>query len=459
MKGKLTASQKQYVLDHLEHHAFISDELKSRFCFDDLTEHRTAYIRFWESGQDFDPEKVIIIDHIPVLYPSPKSTNPFYGIQDSVLVFYHDLFKSAFHLLSGFHEYSSKASDQFGRFPFNESLQDKLDIVSRPVVNYYFDIILKGLEEFCKQNNIPFERRPVFTNPVLFLSHDIDHLYAYHFWETAFKFKQLLGLAPSPYSRQDKFKSALTALYHFLNPFSKKNPFWNFDYLHQTASERGFRSTYFFLERDGKHENSRYRFNEKRIIELFREISGRGDEIGLHGTIRSATSLKAMRRTLANLTASSPEPVEGIRQHYLKFKPLDTALIQQSAGLKYDATLGFAEHEGFRNSYCWPYRIYDHKSDSPTDIWELPLIAMDVTLFYYRKLSMDEIMEVIIKLTGEVQKFNGVFSLLWHNSFFDEMEFPGIHNLYTRILDYLKSAGLEGITGKEILERIQLRNV
>lgn len=453
MKGKLTPSQKQYVLDHLEHHAFISDELKSRFCFDDLTDTGLPYIRFWESNQEFDQEKVIRIDDIPVLYPSPKSTNPFYGIQDSTLVFYHDLLKSAFHLLSGYDEYINEARDQYGRFPFRESIQYKLGIVSKPVVNYYFDIILEGLEEFCKLHNIPFERRPVFTNPVLFLSHDIDHIDAYRFYETAFKFKQLLGLAPSPYSREDTFKSAFSALYYFLNPFSKKNPFWNFDYLHLIESERGFRSTYFFLEKDGKHENSRYRFSEKRIIELFRELSGRGDEIGLHGTIRSATSLKAMERTLDNLKASAPESVVGVRQHYLKFSSLKTAIIQQSAGLKYDATLGFAEHEGFRNSYCWPFRFYDFRTDQSLELWEIPLTVMEVTLFYYRELDLESAMQSIQNLAAEVVKFNGIFSLLWHNSFFDEKEFPGITSLYISSLNHFKSLDMEGLTGREIIMR------
>jgi len=55
-----------------------------------------------------------------------------------------------------------------------------------------------------------------------------------------------------------------------------------------------------------------------------------------------------------------------------------------------------------------------------------------------------------------VVKFNGVFSLLWHNSFFNEAEFPGITEHYTGILNLFESLGIEGITGMEIIGRMNL---
>ena len=64
-------------------------------------------------------------------------------------------------------------------------------------------------------------------------------------------------------------------------------------------------------------------------------------------------------------------------------------------------------------------------------------------------------MESIENLLSEVVKFKGVFSLLWHNSFFNEWEFPGITAHYIRVLDRIKALGLEGITGTEIIRRMQ----
>jgi hypothetical protein len=287
------------------------------------------------------------------------------------------------------------------------------------------------------------------------LSHDIDRLDAYHFFETGFKFKQLLGMAESPYNFKGKIREAVTALIHFLNPFSRKNPFWSFDTLMKWEAERGFKSTYYFLEKvGGRHLNSRYYFHEKRIISLLKKLSSSGHEIGIHGTIQSATDQSSMDQTVKNLQRSSPDPVMGIRQHFLKFKPGLTGQIQQKAGLRYDASLGFAEHDGFRNSYCWPFRIYDFQNDRPLDHWEIPLTVMESTHFYYRKLDLDASRKSIESLASEVVKFNGVFSLLWHNHFFDEHEFPGVTAHYTSILDYIQSLHMDGITGKEILNQM-----
>ena len=75
-------------------------------------------------------------------------------------------------------------------------------------------------------------------------------------------------------------------------------------------------------------------------------------------TMQSWDNPPAMNRTLDHLRAVSPEAVTGIRQHYLRFKPGQTAQIQAEAGLVYDASLGFSEHDGFRNSYCWPFKFF-----------------------------------------------------------------------------------------------------
>ncbi len=398
---------------------------------------------------------MISIDEIPVLYPLSRETDSFYDFKEECLCFHHDLLKSIFHLLSGYEELKTEARDTYGRFPYSESLQFKLGIVNKPVVNYYMEIILKGLREFCARQKIPFKDQGIFDRPILMLSHDVDLVDAYDFKETAYKFKQLIGLADSPYNLKNKVGDAFTALYHFLNPFSKLNPFWSFNKLMQWEGKRNFHSSYYFLEKDGNYDNSRYRFHQPRIRKLIKELSSRGHEIGIHGTMQSWDNPPAMNRTLDHLRAVSPEAVTGIRQHYLRFKPGQTAQIQAEAGLVYDASLGFSEHDGFRNSYCWPFKFFDFNKQEVMDFWEIPLSLMDVTHFYKRELDLNQSKEATRALSAEVVKFNGVFSLLWHNSFFSEREFPGITEHYLWILDHFESLGMEGITGKEIISRMK----
>lgn len=455
MRGWLTESQLQFVLEHLGHHAGLTQRIRDSFCFGNHAPQDDPYIRFNTSDSPLDPDRIIWIEELPVLYPVMDQPDNFFSFQGNNLIFHHDLLKSAFHLLSGYEEYRNKSRDQFGRFPYKESLPHTLGTIGLPVVNYYFKHLLEGIEKFCRINKIPFEPDPVFKKPVLMLSHDIDLIRGYGFFGTGFRFKQLLGLAPATMSRKDHFLDAFEALFHFLNPFSRKDPYWSFDRLMKWEEDRGFRGTYFFLEREGgRNENSRYRFHWKKFRRLFQDLSSRGHEVGIHGTLQSATSQISMDRTVQNLREASPEPVEGIRQHFLKFKPGNTGQIQQKAGLKYDASLGFAEFEGFRYSYCWPFRLYDFENDRSMDLWEIPLTLMDSTLFYYRKLNLGSSRDSVENLVGEILKFNGVFSLLWHNNFFDEREIKGITGFYTGILDLCKESGMEGLTGRTIVNRM-----
>lgn len=456
MRNRLTAIQLEYVLDHLGHHAKLGDDLRLLIQYGEQALAGTPSVYFPASDAELDLDKVIRIDEIPVLYPLADNSAAFYEFKEKSLCFHHDVLKSIFHLLSGYEEVKNGARDQYGRFPYSESLQFKLGIIGKPVVNYYMEIILTGLRQFCKINGIPFQSRPLLDRPILMLSHDVDLIDAYDFKETAYKFKQLLGLADSPFKFQGKLRDACTALYHFLNPFSKKNPFWSFDKLMEWEAERGFHSSYYFLEKDGKYDNSRYHFHKSRIRKLMGVLSSQGHEIGIHGTMQSYDKLQAMRRTVEHLRAVAPTAVTGIRQHYLRFKPNHTAQIQAEAGLSYDASLGFAECDGFRNSYCWPHKFFDFNKQRAMDYWEIPLTLMDVSHFYHRKLSNEQSREAIEKLATEVVKFNGVFSLLWHNSFFNEAEFPGITEHYTGILDLFESLGMEGITGMEIIGRMNL---
>ncbi|PID92318.1 MAG: hypothetical protein CSA96_03815 [Bacteroidetes bacterium] len=455
MKGKLTEVQKQYVLDHLRLHADWSGELESRIRYNENLSENEASIHFFLSDRALNEKHILTIDGLPVLYPDMNHREAFFELRDGSVIFHHDLLKSAFHLLSGYEEYRSGVLDTYGRFPYSASLQNKLQITGRPLVNEYFEILLDGISRFCTLHKLDFKRKNKLGGPVFMLSHDIDRVDAYHFWEVTYRFKQLLGMAPLNYRYTDTIKAAFKGLFQLLNPCSKTNPFWSFDHLCQSEKALNIKSTYFFLEKQGRHINSRYHFHEHRIKTLIRELSEAGHEIGLHGTIQSACNPEDMVQTLKHLQEVCPETVKGVRQHYLRFKPVRTAQIQLASGLQYDASLGFAEHEGFRNSYCHPFRLYDHEHDCALPLWEIPLNIMEGTLFYYRNLGLEEAMQTIEDIMKQCKRFGGVFSLLWHNHFFDEREFPGIRSFYKQALELTIDQGFRGLTGKEIIRLIK----
>ncbi len=77
---------------------------------------------------------------------------------------------------------------------------------------------------------------------------------------------------------------------------------------------------------------------------------------------------------------------------------------------------------------------------------------MDSTLFQYRKLSPIEAMESVLSIIEEVKRFNGVFTLLWHNSYFNESEVPGITVFYNTLLDKICAEKPKIATGLKITD-------
>jgi hypothetical protein len=267
--------------------------------------------------------------------------------------------------------------------------------------------------------------------------------------------KQLAGLAGTSLSRRRQFRVTSKYVRQSLQFFNRENAHWDFDFLHQLEQEHGFRSTYFFLPKDQLHQDAYYRFEEPRVMKLFHQLAGQGSEIGLHGTVRSAGSYEALARDIDLLKRYSPQKVRGIRQHRLHFDRRITHSLHEKAGLWYDTTLGFAQHEGFRNSYCLPFKPFDHQNQRIMDYWEIPLVVMDVTLFEYRKLSFPEALQSVEGLINEVIRYNGVFSLLWHNGQCNEFLMPGIREFLSNLLKIIAAHEPESLLGHEIVERFE----
>ncbi len=458
MKGFLNQHQIEYVFFHLGFHIQLNERIKFLFHFnknEQYTRSDEPRIYFNLSSKPLDIQHIEYSKDTPILFPN-SSNKQFYHFDDNNLIFEHDLLKSIFFLLSGYQELKHKEGDYFDRFPFTNSIQYKLGMIKKPVVNYYFQIIIEGLEKFAALNSIELEKTRVFNNFGLLLTHDIDFIDAYTLNKTLFKLKLLLGLKKSSYkNRWVTLNVFLKYLFNYLNFIHKRNPHWNFDFLRKVERDNHLRSVFFFLEKDQKFRDSFYKFSEPRLIKLYQWLQEENCEVGIHGTINSSIYASSMEKTIKNLEDASGQKIYGIRQHCLAFKFPETAIIHDKNNLLYDSTLGFAAHEGFRHSYCHPFKLYDFERNKPFDVWELPLNVMDGTLFGYRSLSFEQAKKSINEILEEIKKFNGLFTLLWHNDFFDEDLFPGITQFYENLLRDISKMHPENYTGKEIVEILE----
>jgi len=108
----------------------------------------------------------------------------------------------------------------------------------------------------------------------------------------------------------------------------------------------------------------------------------------------------------------------GGRQHYLRWENPVTWQIWDEVGLDYDATLGFADHVGFRCGTCREFPVFDLKARKSLRLHERPLIVMDGTLLapQYMALQPEQALGWIEHLSNVCCCFGGTFSLLWHNT-------------------------------------------
>jgi hypothetical protein len=161
-----------------------------------------------------------------------------------------------------------------------------------------------------------------------------------------------------------------------------------------------------------------------------------------------------MQNGLSKLNKIFRNDVKGIRQHRLRYEVPQTSEIQEQLGFIYDTSLGFFDHEGFRNSFCLPFKLYNFQKKKMTGIWEIPLNVMDCTLLESRGMNFNEAQVKVENLIAEIRKFSGVFTLLWHNGYFDEIRFPGIHHYYEEMIANIAGSNAKNLTGYQVINKI-----
>ncbi|MBN4051215.1 polysaccharide deacetylase family protein [bacterium AH-315-M05] len=397
---------------------------------------RAADTGFFEKDEAY-PQNIVWKEwdgrQIPFLFASDDA-DEIVNLSEGGAVINYDIISSAFYFLSGWQEHKNEKRDKFGRFPFGESIQYREKIIELPVVNYYFDILKYAVEQASDiKLNVKLWGD---SNFVSFISHDIDKCQSA--WKEGSYSELKRGRILSPF--------VLMAKKLFGN-----DDWFNFDKIIALEKKYGAKSTFYFLCERKKANlipNADYDITGKKFQQVFDNILNNGSEIGIHGSIGTSNDPEKLKFEMSKINRD----ISGNRFHFLSYDVKHTPGVIERVGLKYDTTLGFAEHIGFRNSFCFPFFPYDIESDKPHEFLEIPLIVMDNTLDNpdYMNLSKHDALEKVQGLIREIKKFNGCFGLLWHNNFFSEYKYTGWGEVFEQILKYCSGEGAGFMTGKEI---------
>jgi peptidoglycan/xylan/chitin deacetylase (PgdA/CDA1 family) len=310
-----------------------------------------------------------------------------------------DFVASAFFVLSGHEETIRPERDEHGRLRACDSLLGRAGLLLDPLVDRYADRISLELAGLAG-------REPEAVGEfAIVLSHDVDGLRA-------------------PRSR--------TAV----------------DPILEVEARFGVRSTFFFLARKEDPVRPRYDLSEKEARRAIRAAKVAGAEVGLHGSYFAVEREGVLEGEVETFRREVGEP-RGYRQHYLRVPPGGLGRLE-TAGFRWDSSLGWADAVGFRNGTARPFRPFDSRARRALNLVEIPLVAMDRTLQKYLDLDAEAAWEPLRAALGAVRAARGCASVLWHPDFFDADRHPGYDRLYERMVAWIREAGGRAPSGREV---------
>ncbi|MEX1054855.1 MAG: polysaccharide deacetylase family protein [Rhodothermales bacterium] len=341
-----------------------------------------------------------------------------------------DLVASSFFFLSGWQEASVDVRDEHGRFPFECSLQMQYSLAHVPVVDAYREVMAEQLV----RAGIELKRRLWGGKAwALCPTHDVDYLRK---WRPGILYRDLVR----PLFTAGSLRERRIRLSAVVGQLIGGDPYR--DALRRMPREvldRGGTGTYFFKAGGADPHDVSYRIDGRYTSRVLGNLKSRGFEIGLHPSYLTPDAPTMMKDEKRRLEAAMGERVISVRQHYLRFDPLETPRHHESAGFGIDSTLGFSEHEGFRRGTCLPFQLFDLEEDAVLDLWEMSLLVMDSTLFNRRGYSLAQAMEATKRLAEECRRYGGAMVVLWHNILWDELDCPDWGTHFTETLDLARN--------------------
>ena len=451
MRKYLDTPKIDYVLTHLKLRCDISAELNQKLVFlqdCDLNKLPQDCLVFPLSKQ----ERVLNqqVDDIPILYPVFPQEEVHYFEKKGSLVFTHDIFQQIFCLQTLYYETEITDKDKLGRVIPELTLNFKLGILHKPIVDYLFEIIIKALEDFCRSKKLAFRRHDLLPKHTFLLSHDVDRIETYSFYNTLNSLKIFLLKA-------DKYNFS-RMIKHFKEYFKfhkRANPLWDFPEMRDIEKEFELKSSYYFLNQGTLHQDAYYSLACPRILSLIKEIESDKHEIGLHLTIAGNKDEQIITKNLQKLNRVVRNKVAGVRSHWLRFEPGLTPDILEKLAIKYDTSIGHYSLEGFRAGTCMPYKLFSYAQNKTLNVWELPLIYMDCMILDYQNISQDQALQKLKEIVNEVIKFKGIFSLLWHNGNFSQTRPYNRKDFYLKLIKMILDTQPENLTAKSLVDWLE----
>ena len=370
----------------------------------------------------------------------------------------HDLVHAIGELLTDAVHATIAERDDHGRLPHASSWSVTSGVGDRPVVDRYIRFIRDVIAAVAHVEPAP--RWPEGRSACVVLSHDVDEPDRY----------ALVRHLRRPWRLRRAPRTLLTeALRLAARRRSDPDPgaYGVFPELIELEAGHGFRSTHFFAVTPFHHpggslEDVAYDAGDARYRRVMDELRAAGFGIGLHAGYRSHERPERFVDERRALEDTSGGEVVGLRHHYWHLGPDVHATLRahEAAGFRYDSSIAFNDHVGFRRSAGLPYRPFDPAAERPLATWQMPPFCMDGNLFY----ASDDVEAAVATVSGvvdEIAAVGGFGAIDWHiqASVPRSVEFHGWGVAYVEILAMLAARpGIWVTSHEEVLAWIESRH-
>jgi hypothetical protein len=363
------------------------------------------------ANPEYLPKKIIEaqsigLDDILILYGSEhlESTR-------DAIVCHVDLFAGVFFMLTRWEESIGINEDPHDRFPADKAAVVAAGFILRPIVDEYVHL----LKQWIKTLGYPIPANEDSFRIVPTCDVDIPF-----YWRSKPLWKILGGRLRKHFN---PFKVIGDyADYKKVQEHAKADPYDTFNDLMTLAEENNHQFQFNFIAGGKTKFEGYYQLEDERIQMLLREIKARGHGIGLHPSYMTYQDTALLKTEKDFLESNAALSITKSRQHFLRFSVPETWNNLSEAGITEDSTLGYAAEPGFRCGTSKSFPVFDIHQGKALPLIEKPLLVMDVSLRFYKKLTIEESITLCEKIKTEVKKHNGDFIFLWHNSTLSDVD-------------------------------------
>ena len=333
-----------------------------------------------------------------------------------------DILAASFYLISRYEEYLPHPRDEYGRYPYRESLAHREGFLQLPLVNIWIHEVRLALER--KFPALVF-RRPAFG---FIPTYDIDIAYSF-LHKGAYRNAGALARL----FLKGRFRAALQRIQVLRG--RRADPFDAYEWLDSLHLYCRMKAQYFFLvAREQKGVDRNISPSKKGMQDLVRYHAS-GYTIGLHPSWQSGDQEKLLDEELEWLSRISERKISSSRQHYIRMDLPQTYRRLLKAGIEKDFSMGYGSINGFRASVASSFFWFDLEKGEQTPLQVFPFCFMDANSYYEQKYTPRQALDELMQYYQSVKRVNGLMITIWHNHFLGtDPQFEGWKEVYELFL-------------------------